>query len=159
MERQINMTDGKNNIFILQGELAEEACAELIQKYSISGKQNVVLLTYETVENTIQHILCCLGGVEVDSALQGKMTKDDWQKIIAASCMLRESNLKILNYDNSVAEKIKTQCTEALDKTEHPDLIIFFAHNMQDAELASIIAALKDNCNKIVAISKIQQAD
>lgn len=159
MERQINMTDSKNDIFILQGELAEETCIGLIKKYSFSGKQKVVLLTYKTAENAIQDILCRCSGVELNKTLQGIMTNSEWQEIIAASCMLRESNLKIFNYDNGIAEKIKTQCAEALDKMECADLIIFFAHNMQDAELASIIAALKDNCNKIVAISKIQQAD
>ena len=73
--------------------------------------------------------------------------------------MLRESNLKIFNYDNSVAEKIKTQCAEALDKTECADLIIFFAHNMPEAELTSILATLKAKCDKVVAISKIQHSD
>lgn len=150
MERQIselNVSDGKNTIFILQGELAEEACVKLVEKYSFSGRQKVVLLTYKTVENTIQGILCRCSGVEVDKALQGTMTKAEWQEIIAASCILKESNLKIFYYDNSVAEKIKTQCAKALDKTECADLIIFFVRNMAETELKPILAALKASCN------------
>ena len=96
----------------------------LIVQSGLCEAKRVAVISDKTEENMLfQMILCIYGGVNIDSALSGKTSPQDWENIATASKAVLESNI-VLKYSADIGEQTLTAEMKEIIKQSTPDLIL-----------------------------------
>lgn len=125
--KEITDTFKRGYISVLAGREAvrEDLLAlNLILQSGLCEAKKVAVISDKTTENILlQKILCIYGGVNIDSALLGKTSAQDWENIATASKAVVESNI-VLKYSADIGEQTLTAEMKEIIKRDVPDLIL-----------------------------------